>query len=177
MIKDVGAGVEHDLDTPVLRVEIGDEHFDDDRRIHLADCVDRPCKMVRAAVFEIIARHCGDDHVFQTHSAHRFRDTLRLVFFQRKRLRGADCAEPTGASAAFAGDHHGCSALAPAFPAVGALRALANGVEAQVGNESLGGEENRIGRQAHFDPGRLLRLVQGRIDLRAGHHGEGKSDV
>ena len=39
----------------------------------------------------------------------------------------------------------------------------------QIGNERLGRKENRIRRQPHLDPGRLLRLVQCRIDFRAGH--------
>jgi hypothetical protein len=42
-------------------------------------------------------------------------------------------------------------------------------VQPQIGNERFGREENRIRRQPHFDPRRLLRLVQGWIYLRAGH--------
>ena len=49
------------------------------------------------------------------------------------------------------------------------MRALADGMQTQIGDERLGRKEDRIGRQAYFDPGRLLRLVQGWIDLRAGH--------
>ena len=70
------------------------------------------------------------------------------------------------------GDHHGGGALAPAFPAIWALRALANGVQTQIGNERLGREKDRIRWQPDFDPGRFLRLVQSRIDFRAGHRRE-----
>jgi len=68
-----------------------------------------------------------------------------------------------------AGDHESSGALAPAFPAIRALRAFADRVQSQIGNQCFGRKENRIRRQPHFDPGRLLRLVQGWIDLRAGH--------
>ena len=49
------------------------------------------------------------------------------------------------------------------------MRAFANRVQPQIGNQRFGRKENRIRRQPHFDPRRLLRLVQGWIDLGAGH--------
>jgi hypothetical protein len=39
----------------------------------------------------------------------------------------------------------------------------------QIGNQRLSRKENRIRRQPHFDPGRLPRLVQCRINFCAGH--------
>jgi hypothetical protein len=42
-------------------------------------------------------------------------------------------------------------------------------VQAQIGNERFGRKENWIRRQPDFDPGRLMRLVQGWIDFRARH--------
>ena len=68
-----------------------------------------------------------------------------------------------------ASDHESSRALAPAFPTIRALRAFANRVQPQIGNERFGREENRIRRQPYLDPGRLVRLVQGWIDLGAGH--------
>ena len=59
--------------------------------------------------------------------------------------------------------------MAPAFPTIRALRALANRVQPQIGNQRLRRKENGIRRQPYLDPGRLLRLVQLRINLRAGH--------
>ena len=130
---------------------------------------DGPSEMIRAAVLQIVARDRGDDDVFQFHPAHRFGDALRFVFFQRKRFRRCDRAKSAGARAAIARDHHRRGALAPAFPAIRALRAFANGVQPQIGNQRFRGKENRIRRQPHFDPGRLLRLVERGIDFRAGH--------
>ena len=125
--------------------------------------------MIRAAVLQIVARDGGDDDMLQFHPAHGFGHALRFVFFQRERFGGRDRAKSAGARAAIARDHHGRGPLAPAFPAVRALRAFANGVQPQIGDERLGRKENRIRGQPHLDPGRLLRLVQRRIDFRAGH--------
>ena len=67
-----------------------------------------------------------------------------------------DRAKSAGARATFARDHHRRGALAPAFPAIRTLRAFADGVQAQIGDERLGRKENRIRGQTHFDPGRLV---------------------
>ena len=169
VIVNVGRGVEHDLDAPILSVKIGHQHFDDDLRIHFANGVDGPREMIRAAVLQIVARDRGDDDMFQLHPPHGFGDPLRFIFFQRKRFRRGDRAKSAGARATIARDHHRRRALAPAFPAIRALRAFANRVQPQIGNQRLRRKENGIRWQPHFDPGRLLRLVQRRIDFRAGH--------
>ena len=100
--------------------------------------------MIRAAVFEIVARHRGNNDVFQLQSSHRFGDTLRFIFFERERSRRCHSAKSAGARATIAGDHHRGGALAPAFPPVRALRAFANGVQTRIGDERPGGKENRI---------------------------------
>ncbi len=125
--------------------------------------------MIRAAIFQIVARDGGDNDVLQFHPPHRFGDPLRFVFFKRERFRCCHRAKSAGARATIAGNHHRRRALAPAFPAVRTLRAFANGVQTQIGNERFGRKENRVRRQPHFDPWRLMRLVQRRIDFRAGH--------
>ena len=137
--------------------------------VHLAHGLDGACEMIRAAVFQVVARHGRNDDMLELHPPHRFGHALRFVFLQGERLRGADRAKAARARATIARDHDRGCALAPAFPAVRALRALADRVQAQIRNERLGGEENRIRRQPHFDPGRLLRLVQSRVNFRAGH--------
>ncbi len=118
--------------------------------------------MFRAAILQIVARDGGNDDVFELQSSHGFGDALRFVFLERERFRGADRAKAAGPGAAFARDHHRRGALAPAFPAIRALRAFADGVQPQIGDERLGRKEDRIRGQPHFDPGRLLRLVQAR---------------
>ena len=172
MIEDVGRGIEDDLDAPFLGVEVGNQDLDDDRGIHGANRFDRAGKMIRATIFQIISGDGGNDDVLQTHPAHGLGDALRFIFFQRKRPGGGHCAKSTGPGAALTRDHHRRGALAPTFPAVRALRAFADGVQPQVRDEGFRGKENRIRGQSNLDPWRFLRLVQRRIDFRAGHHGE-----
>src|SRR5262249_31260830 len=107
--------------------------------------------------------------MFQVHPAHRFGDTSRFVVFQREWLRRCHCAKSACPRATVASDHESSGALTPAFPAIRALRAFANRVQLQIGNERFSRKENWIRRQPDFDPGRLLRLMQGWIDLRARH--------
>src|SRR5262249_51625716 len=97
---------------------------------------------------------------------------LWLVLFQRKRFRRRYCAKSTRTCATIARDHKRSRPLAPAFPPIRTLRALANRVQSQIGNQCFGGKENWIRRQPHFDPRRFLRLVQGRIDFGARHDKE-----
>ena len=137
VIVNVRAGIEHDLDAPILRVKIRNEHFDDDRRIHLANRCDRAREMIGAAVLQVIARDSSDNDMFQFHPAHRLGYALRFVFFQRERFRRCHGAKSARARATVAGDHESGCALAPAFPAVRALRALANRVQPQIGNQRL----------------------------------------
>ena len=86
VIENLGRGVEHELDAPILRVKIGHEHFDDDRWIHLADSANGARKMFRAAVLQIIARDGGNDDVLELEPSDGFGDALRFVFFERERL-------------------------------------------------------------------------------------------
>ncbi len=125
--------------------------------------------MIRAAVFQIVARDGGDHDMLQLHSYHRFGHALRLVVFQSERFRRCHRAKSARPRATITGNHERGGALAPAFPAIRALRAFANGMESQIGNERLGRKENRIRRQSDFDPGRLMRLVQRRIYFCTGH--------
>jgi len=57
--------------------------------------------------------------------------------FQREGFRRCDGAKSARACTTVTRDHEGSRALAPTFPAVRALRALANRVQAQIGNERL----------------------------------------
>ena len=125
--------------------------------------------MICAAVFQIVARDGGDHDMFQFHSRHRFGHALRFIRFQRERLRGCHRAESARARATIARNHECGCPLAPTFPAIRTLRAFTNRVQPQIRNQCLGGKENRVRRQPHFDPRRFVRLMQSRIDFRAGH--------
>ena len=79
-----------------------------------------------------------------------------------KGLGGGDGAEAAGAGAAVAADHEGGRAFAPAFPVVGARRALADGVQPQLVQQRAGVRET-IGRgQTDAQPVRQPRARRGR---------------
>src|SRR4051812_11450517 len=107
--------------------------------------------------------------MFQIHPAHGLRDSLRFVVFEREWLRRCHRAKSASARATIASDHESSGALAPAFPTIRTLRALANRVQPQIGNQRFSRKENRIRWQPHFYPRRFLRLMQDWINLRAGH--------
>src|ERR1043166_4513789 len=125
--------------------------------------------MICTAVVQIVARYGSDDNVLQIHSAHRLGDALWFVVFQREWFRSCHCTKSARARATVPGNHESSCALAPAFPSVRALCALANGVQSQIGNQRFGGKENRIRWQPYLNPRRLVRLVQSGVNFRARH--------
>ena len=133
----VRSSVEDNLNAPILRVKIGNQYFDNDRWIHRPNRRNRPSEMIGPAVLEIVACDSRDHDVFQFHAEHRLGYALRFVFLQRERLCRCYCAKSACAGATIASDHKGGCALAPTFPAVRALRALANRVQPQIGNQRL----------------------------------------
>src|SRR5260370_35640307 len=96
---------------------------------------------------------------------HCFSNTLRFIFLERERFCGRDRTKPARARASIARDHHRRSALAPALPAIGALRAFANSMKAQIGDERLGGKENGIRRQPHFRSEEHTSELQSHLNL------------
>jgi hypothetical protein len=123
----------------------------------------------RPAIGHIVAGHRGDDHVFEFHPHDRFGHTLRFVLLEGEGFGCGHRAKPAGAGATVAGDHERGRALTPTFPAVRTLRAFADGVQTEVGDQRLGREKDRVGRQANFDPVRLLGQVEGGVDFDARH--------
>src|SRR5712692_1679403 len=115
--------------------------------------------MIRAAVFQIVARDGGDHDMLQLHPYHRFGHALRFVVFQSERFRRCHCAKSACPRATIARDHERGGALAPAFPAVGALRAFTNRMQPQIGNQRFSRKEDRVRRQPDLDPGRFMRLA------------------
>jgi hypothetical protein len=138
VVENFGLGFDHDIESGVVVVEIGNEDFDNDAGIELAHGLDGFAEMISAAVFQIIARDGGDDDVIEFHAAGGFGDAHRFVGFEREGLGGFDGAEGAGARAVVAGDHEGGGAFAPAFPVVGAFGAFADGVEAEIVEEGAG---------------------------------------
>jgi len=125
--------------------------------------------VIRPAVGHIVAGDGSDDNVFEVETFDALSDSLRFVGLEREGLGGIDGAKPTSARAPVAGNHERRRSAAPAFPSVGALGALANGVEAEIGNEIFSGKKDGVIRQPHFYPVRFFLLMQTRINLHTGH--------
>lgn len=132
------------MECPVAVVEIGDEDFDDDFGVGEADGVDGFAEVFGAAIAEVVAGDGGDDDVAEVHAASGFCDAGGFVVFEGVWFGGFDGAESAGAGAFVTGDHECGGALAPAFPAVGALCFFADGDEFEVVDEGFGGPESGI---------------------------------
>ena len=86
VVEDVRAGVHDASDGAVVVVEIGDEDFDDDLRVRIADGFDGLGEMLGSAVAQVVAGDGGDDDVARAScrvvaSATR----SRFVGFERER--------------------------------------------------------------------------------------------
>jgi hypothetical protein len=64
VVVNVRTGIEDDLNAPILRVKVRNEHFDNHRRIHFPNRRDDVGKMIGATVLKIVTGNCGDDNVF-----------------------------------------------------------------------------------------------------------------
>ena len=178
VIEDVRAGVHDQLESPVAVVEIGDEDFDDDVGVDLADGADGFAEVFGTAVLEVIASDGGDDDVLEVHPVGGLGDAGGFVGFEGVGLGGLDRAETAGTGALVPGDHEGGGALPPAFPTVWALGFLADSDQFEVGDQGFGRPESRVVGQANLDPIRFFLPVEGRIHLHfratGGHTGDPK---
>jgi hypothetical protein len=169
VVENIGPRLKNTLEWFVFAVEIRHKNFDDDFRIQRADGLDGFAKMIGTTVGKVITRNSGDHDMLEAEAFHPLRDALRLIFFEGERLGGIDGAKSTSPRATITCDHKSSSSPAPALPAIRALRAFANRVEAKIRNQTLGGKEDRIRGQAHLDPVGLLLLMKGRVDFNGGH--------
>lgn len=165
VVEDVGAGVHDELEGPVAVVEIGDEDFDDDAGIDLADGADGFAEMLGSTVFKVVAGDGGDNDVLEVHAAGGFGDAGWFIGFEGVRSGGFYGAEAAGAGALVTGDHESGGALAPAFPTVGALGLLADGHQLEICDQGFGGPERRVIGEAYFDPIGFFIPVEGGIHL------------
>ena len=168
VIEDVRAGLHDHFEGIVFAVEVWHEDLDGDGGHGLADGLDGAGKVLRAAVFHVITGYGGDDDVVQSHAFRGLGHSLRLIGLQSEGLGRFHRAEAAGTCAAVSGDHEGGRALAPAFPAVRTLGLFADGVQLQIGDETLRAPEFRVTRQSYADPVRLFIAVKGGVDFR-GH--------
>ena len=164
MVQQVGTGVEHGLQRRFRALEIRDEHLHAHARAPAADGPDRLREDRRAAVGPFVPVHRRDHGEPETQLLHGAGHPLGLVPVQPLvRPARLHRAEPAAARADVAQDHEGGGALLPAFPDVGALGALADGVEAVVPHQPLQFLEIRPLLQAHLEPRGLGHVGCGRF--------------
>ena len=125
--------------------------------------------MIRPAIGEIIARHGGDDDMLEPEALHPLSHTLGFILLERERFRRIHRAKTAGSGATVSSNHESGRAAAPALPAVRALRAFADCVEAQIGDQALGRKKDGVRGQPNLDPIGLLGLVERGIDFDGGH--------
>ena len=172
VIEDVGTGIHDGPKRVFLGMKVGDEDFDDDIGIFLADGEDGPGKVIGSPVLQVVARDGGDDDVIELHPGGSFGNSLGFIGFEGEGFGGFDGTESAGTGATISRDHEGGRSLPPAFPAVGALGFFADGVKVEIGDDAFGGPEYGVAGQAHFDPGRFAFLVEGWVDFAGRHFGE-----
>jgi hypothetical protein len=98
----------------------------DDRRRRVS------AQIAGASVVEIVAIDGGDDGVGELQGGEHGGDAAGLVEIDGQGAAGLDVAEAAGAGADVAQDHDGERAVVPTLADVGAARALADGVEAEL---------------------------------------------
>ena len=132
--------------------KIRHQNFNHNPRIQFPHSFNRPPKMRRAAIRQIVSRHGGNDHMPEPQAPRGFGHPLRFVLFQRQRLGRFDRAKTAGPGAMIAPDHECRRGPAPAFPMVRALGAFANRVQIQFSQESAGAGKGRLGGQWQPQP-------------------------
>ena len=165
MIEDVRTRFHHHFQGVVLAIEVGNENLDRDGGHGFAHGFDRARKVLGTTVGDVVTRDGGDDDVIEAHAFGGFGHALRLVRLQREGFGRFDGAEAAGARAAVTGNHEGGGALAPALPAVWALRLLTHRVQFEIGDHPLRAPKLGITRKRDANPIRLLFAMEGGINL------------
>jgi len=159
VVKNVGLGVEDGVEVVELALPIGREDFDGGLGIAVADGADGGGPDGGTAIGEFVAGDGGDDAVAQAHFRDGIGDAGGFAEVEFRGAAGLDGAEITGARADVAEDHHGGGAARPAFAEVGALRALADGVEFVFVHEGADGLVAGAAGEFGAEPGRFTRGV------------------
>ena len=162
VVVDVGLGVEDDIDVLQVAFEIGHQNFDRGSGAAVLDGTDGHRPDGGATVGEFIAGDTGDDAVFEIHLRHGVGDAGGFAEVELRGAASLDRAEIAGARADVAEDHHGGGPAGPAFAEIGALGALADGVEFVFVDEFARGEVAGAGRKLGTEPGRFARGVHQR---------------
>lgn len=138
MPENFGLGVEDGGQSFGLAEKVGYEDFHCRGGIQVVNRADGPRDVAGAAVWEVVAHNGGDDRVPESHALNGQGDVLGLAGVQRLGPPGMHAAEATVARAGVAENHDGRGSVGPAFAEVGAVGALADGVQTEIGDNLFG---------------------------------------
>jgi len=159
VVKNVRLGVEDGVEVVEFTLPIGREDFDGGLGVAVADGADGGGPDGGAAVGEFVSGDGSDHAMAQAHFSDGISNAGRFAEVEFRGAAGLDGAEITGARADVAEDHHGGGAAGPAFPEVGTLRALADGVEFVFIHERADGLVAGAAGEFGAEPGRFTRGV------------------
>ena len=163
VVEHLGAGLDDDADGFAVALEVGDEDFDAAAGGLAANLFDDQGEGARAAEEVVVAIDAGDHCVLQAERGHCLGDPARLVEVDGLGAALGHGAEAAAAGAEVAEHHEGGGFVVPALADVGAVGALADGVELERAGQVLEG----VVVFAHGGAG-LEPLGLGRGSVRAG---------
>ena len=166
MVEDFGLRVDDYLDGVVAALEIGDEDFYLAAGRLPADLVDDHGKGARAAEDIVVTVHAGDDGMLEAEGGDGFGNATGFIVIDGVRTALGHGAEAAAARADVAQHHESGGLVVPALADVGAMGALADGMEVEVAGELFEGVEIVAGGSLGFEPVRLGRgMARRRADL------------
>ena len=137
MVEDLGAGLDDDADGFGIALKVGDEDFDAAAGRLAANLFDDHGEDARAADEVVVAVDAGDDGVLQAQCGDSLGDAARLVEVDGLGAALGDGAKAAAAGAQVAEHHEGGGFVVPALADVGAVGALADGVQAKRAGQAL----------------------------------------
>ena len=137
VVEHFGAGLDDGADGFAVALEVGDEHFDAAAGGLAANLFDDQGEGARAAEQIVVAIDAGNDGVVQAERGDGLRDAAGLVEVDGLGAAFGHGAEAAAAGAEVAEHHEGGGFVVPALADVGAVGALADGVEAEASGPAL----------------------------------------
>ena len=166
VVQDLGARGDDQLQRFVDALEVRREDLDAAAGGLQADLLDDVDEGLRRADVVVVAVHAGDDGVLEAELRDGVGHAPRLIEVDRLGLALGHRAEAAAPRAEVAEHHEGRGLLVPALADVGAVRALADGVQVQIARQLLERVEGLAHGSAGLQPLGLRRgLARREVDL------------
>ncbi len=137
MVQDLGLRGNHHAQRGLVALEVGRQNLDPASRGLQPNLADDLHESLSGAEIVIVAVDAGNDGVCEPELGHGVGDAAWLVKIDRLRPAFGDGAKSAAPRAQIAQHHEGSGLLVPALADVGALGALAHGVQVQVAGQLL----------------------------------------